>query len=237
MTDRLADVHRKVSDCLKRLKEGGAPIGTIVDAVERSLYDDLSIEASFEAGWESISMILIDTLCELRQLTNDLIARVNEQTPVLHELKAKVSHLEEKVRKLEGDQEKLIAGQLAFMVEKEVLAKVFANSKCPSPDELMLYSIKSMEKAINCKHPYNTTFTGEQHKLVSENWKMLKDKLGWTADHYVGVRELKEQRLGTAHPDVLLSEIQKILLKVTLSSKARKVCMDFVRFITELRKM
>ena len=232
MVDRLTELRKRVLACLQQLKEG-TPVDIIVDEVERNLHDDLSIETNFETGWEANSMMLIDTLCELRQLTNDLIARVNDLEP----LKTKVLLLEEKVRKLEGDREKLIAGQLAFMVEKEVLAKVFANSKCPSPDELMLYSIKSMEKAINCKYPYNTTFTDEQHKLVSENWKTLKEKLGWTADHYVGVRELKEQRLGTAHPDVLLSEIQKILLKVTLSSKARKVCMDFVRFITELKKM
>ena len=234
--DRLTELNKMVTISSEQLRNNESPIATIVDNVYRSIYEDLLNETGHE-GWEGTSMILIDTLCELRQLTSDLIIRVNEQVPVIEDLQTKVSSLEERVTKLEGDQEKLIAGQLAFMVEKELLVRVFADSKCPSPDDLMLYSIKSMEKAIKRKDPYNTTFTDEQCKQVSENWKKLKDQLGWRSDHYVGVRELKEQRLKIAHPDKSISEIKTTLPKVPLSSKVKQVCTDFIRFIDQLKKM
>ena len=61
--DRPTELRKKVSICSQQLKDKESSIATIVDNVDRSIYEDLLSETGHE-GWEGTSMIVIDTLCE-----------------------------------------------------------------------------------------------------------------------------------------------------------------------------
>ena len=136
--------------------------------MERSLYCDLLEDAEARATdefWQGTCVYVIDVLCELRDLTNKLVAKVNllkEENEQLKDekkqLKSKMSKIEKRLSTLEGDHDKLLAGQLASTMDRALLDKILRDSGCLGADELMIFSIKSMKKAIKGEYPYIEVF-------------------------------------------------------------------------------
>ena len=82
-------------------------------------------------------MYIINILPELRDLTNKLVVKValleeeNEQLKdEKKQLKNKTSKIEKRLSILEGDHDKLLAGQLASTMDRALLDKVLRDSRC-----------------------------------------------------------------------------------------------------------
>ena len=82
-------------------------------------------------------MYIIDVLSELRDLTNKLVFKVvllEEENGQLKDEKKqpknKTSKIEKRLSILEGDHDKLLAGQLASTMDRALLDKVLRDGGC-----------------------------------------------------------------------------------------------------------
>ena len=142
------------------------PLENIVDdvQVDHSLWEDLEQESNIYGSglWESNCEDISNTLCSLRSLTSRLIDKANETAPQNKLLKEEILNLDKRVRTLEAEHQTLVAVQLVFMVNRALLDRVLKDTRCPTADDLKIYSIKSMEKAIEGTKYYKGVFTEEQ---------------------------------------------------------------------------
>ena len=126
---------------------------------EHGVFHDVITIANpgYVVGLQSM-VYVIDVLYELRELTNKLVVKVvlleekNEQLKdEKKQLKNKMSKIEKRLSTLEGDHDKLLADQLVSTMDRALLDKVLRDNRCLGTDEHMIFSTKSMEKAIKCE--------------------------------------------------------------------------------------
>ena len=96
--------------------------------------------------------MLIDTVCDLRSVVNILIAGISKLRK--DELEDEVKQLNSKVSRLERNEQKLIVGQIAHMVDNCILTHVMNGV---DHDERSVYTIQDVEKAIGKKRRYTDT--------------------------------------------------------------------------------
>ena len=233
--DRLQDLRQTIENNNRALEQDG-PLTSIVDSVSRSINEDLCEEIQSSHEWQGTCAFLVEVVFELRTLTDKLMVKVDDVKEENVKLRKELSDHEQRLQVLEINRNKLFAGRLAFMMDKALLDRVLRDSRCASADERMINSIKSMEKAMRGEYPYGSVFNEEEKLRVQQQWLGLKKRLGWTADHDLGLRELKKQRLESAHPTASVDVMKAALQKISLAPKKKKVCMDFVQFLSTLSR-
>ena len=221
--------------------EQGKPLSDVKDGVDRGLLEYLLQKFESIEIWKSNCTIVSDTLCELRDQTSKLQARVEEleaenkqQNKDLAAYKEEVLSLKKILVKLEKEHHNLVVGQLAFRVDRALLDRVLKDSGCPCADELYIFSIKDLEKAIDGKKNYKEVLTEKQRQRANQQWSLLKAKLGWKAEHDRCVGALKGLRLDSAHPYANVDELKQSLVKVSLEPRIRAVCTQFIDFLKKL---
>ena len=89
-------------------------------------------------------------------------------------MKRKVADLEKALRQLEEIQCTLVAGQVAFEVDKAVLKWVMEAIGCPKYEHLHIFNISDMEKAIKREDNYKDVLTEKKSKEADFHWEELK---------------------------------------------------------------
>ena len=89
---------------------------------------------------------------------------------------------------------KLVVGQIAFEVDQVVLDVVLKD--IGSCEELAIFTISTMERAIKKKDNYLDVFKSEaERQEVEKHWNILKSGVAWKGRHFRYIRELKNLRL------------------------------------------
>ena len=240
--DRLLEIQDDIR-AMRSLKSADQSAFTsILEKIDR-LYEDLVAEVQSiqdgtqEAFWESRCQVLIETLRNLADLAKNNSAKVESENEKLRrevsDLQKKVSDLERKVEKLQEDKQNLVAGQIAFEVDKAVLKKVLEGIQVPDAKEL---SIGAMEKAINGERNYTDIFTEKQREHAERQWNELKSQLGWRGKHYRRLKELKSLRHEIAHPDFHVRQMSEAdVAKLSLQPEMKAICKEFLAMLRKLR--
>lgn len=211
-------------------------IFTIFDSIKESLKK--KTDAATPSQQE-----LLSQLSQLEKLISELVDIVNRNLKEKMALEKQVrcfqedlADLRKKVKELEGSDQKLLLGQLAFKLDRALLDKVLKDSKCESAEDL--YYIKDMEDAINCVGHYASVFEDDERRRVELCWRKLRAKLGWKDKHYRTLRNLKRQRHDVAHPEFSIKEMMDAIGKMSesLSEKDKEICDEFIEMLDELQQ-
>ena len=179
----------------------------------------------------------IDTMCELKDLMEILKARVERIETENKKLKRKVEDLEKALQHLEEIQSTLVAGQVAFEVDKAVLKCVMEAIERPDYEDLHIFNIFNMEKAIRREDNYKDIFTEEECKKADSHWEMLKQKIGWKGFHYRCLGKLKDSRTQMAHPHVDIKKMEQHLSKAHLSTEEKRSCTELLKVLKKLKQL
>ena len=149
------------------------------------------------------------------------------------ELEDEVKQLNSKVSRLERNEQKLIFGQIAYMVDDCILTHVMNGV---DHDERSVYTIQDMEKAIGKKRRYTDVFHSEEERLSAERrWNALKLRIGWQNSHYRDIDYLKTMQVGEAHLKLTHSQLREVIDKVWWEDKHLKgVCEKFLEMVQKL---
>lgn len=204
---------------------------------ERILEECDGEEASF---WETNCEVLVEVVCSLHDAVDVLINKVKQTALKNDELDSKLAELQTKHAKLEENERRLVVGQIAFEVDQVVLDSVLKG--IGSPEELAIFTISAMERAIKKRDNYSDAFRSEaERQEVEKRWNALKSKLGWNGRHFRYIRELKNLRLSSAHPKLDIEATRKALAQLyrtkCLSAPTKETCEEFLAMIERIPKL
>ena len=214
-----------------------------ITAVIDSLKKKLSAAEQQVDGNESKNFCqeLSSMLSKLDELITRLAEVCNKKMTHLEERdktqQDEISSLRERVKILEGSEQKLLLGQLAFEVDKAVVDKVFKDSDCGTgtAEEHYINYIKDMEKAIKGEHPYVSVFQEHQRECIRQKWIELQDRLGWKERHYRGLKNLKRLRLREAHPQFSTEKMKDAIKEASRSEQEKKLCQEFMKMLEDIK--
>ena len=214
--------------------------GSTIDT--EKLYETLleecdSDEASF---WETNCEILVEVVCGLREAVDTLINKVKQTESRNDELASKLAELQSKHTRLEESERKLVVGQIAFEVDQVVLDVVLKD--IGSCEELAIFTISTMERAIKKKDNYLDVFKSEaERQEVEKRWNILKSKVGWKGRHFRYIRELKTLRLSSAHPKLDIEATRKALAQLyrtkSVTIQTKDTCEEFLGMIERIPEL
>ena len=95
---------------------------------------------------QEVTLVLTDTVYNLRLLVNVLIERLSEASQENTKLEDEVKRLNSRISKLERSEQKLIVGQMAFTIDNRILTRVMRD--IDEPKKRSMYTIEHLEKAI-----------------------------------------------------------------------------------------
>ena len=204
--------------------------GGVVPSFEIVQSADAVAESVARATWQEGTSVLIDTICDLRSVVNILIAGISKLRK--DELEDEVKQPNSKVSRLERNEQKLIVGQIAYMVDNCILTHVMNGI---DHDE-SVYTIQDMEKAIGKKRRYTDVFHSEEERLSAERrWNALKLHIGWQNSHYRDIDYLKTMQVDEAHLKLTHSQLREVIDKVCWEDKHLKgVCEKFLEMLQKL---
>ena len=179
-------------------------------------------------------------MCGLHDAVDVLINKVKQTALRNDELASKLAELQSKHTKLEESERKLVVGQIAFEVDQVVLDVVLKG--IGSPEELAIFTISAMERAIKKKDNYLDAFRSEaERQEVEKRWNVLKSKLGWKGRHFRYIRELKNLRLSSAHPKLDIEATRKALAQLhrtkCLTAQTKDTCEEFLGMIERIPEL
>ena len=156
--------------------------------------------------WETNCEVLFETVVKYNELVHTLIEKMKDLetqnsrlNSELEELIEKYRLLDKRVKELEGSRLKLMAGQLAFEINRVVVHKVLADIL--DPDLEQIDTIGDMEKAIKGNSNFDDIFdTEEDMKKAEKKWETLKRQIHWKGVHFRYLKKLKRFRVNVAHP-------------------------------------
>lgn len=151
------------------------------------------------------------------------------------ELKAGVEELKVEVNKLKSNQQHLIVGQIAFLVDEAILRYVM--NGIDDPNNRWIYTISHLEKAIKREEQFADALSDNERETASDRWKKLKSNLGWQGKHYRSLKHLKKKCLDFAHPTVDESELKEAIDKVCFHDYDLKtICNEFFDMLKKIRQ-
>lgn len=230
--------------------------GTSLDILQRNtvsadrLYERILKErdSAGEAAppWETSCKSFVEVVCILHDTMDVLFDRVKQTTLRNDELAknfAEVTQtLEELQRKhamLEEIEQKLVVGQITFEIHELVLDVVLKG--IGSREDLAIFTIGTMEKAIKKKDNYSDVFTEAERQEVTKRWNTLKSSIGWEGRHFRYIGELKRLRLDTAHPKMDAETTRKALDQLSRSKRLtiqmKNMCEEFLRMIERISEL
>ena len=135
----------------------------------------------------------------------------------LEELNEQFRLLENRIKELEECQLKLMAGQLAFEINRAVVHKVLAEFL--DPDQEQIDTICDMEKAIKGMSNFDDVFkTKEDMKKAEKKWEALKREIQWKGVHFRYLKKHTDFRmhLSAVHPVFDPEAVKQVLRNGTL---------------------
>ena len=211
-------------------------ITTIIDILKKkvSVAEQQVVEKESKNFCQELSCMLskVDELfTRLTKLHNKKMTHLENQDKIQQD---EISSLRERVKILEGSEQKLLLGQLAFEVDEAVVVKVFKDSDCGT-STADIYHIKQMEKAMRGEHPYVSVFQEHQRERIRQKWIELQDRLGWKERHYRGLKNLKDLRLRKAHPKFSTEKMKDAIKEASRSENEKKVCQEFMKMLEDIK--
>ena len=236
---------KKLRTCLDQEKYPASSLEfTTLETLLEQLIQELGDnEAVQNAQLQDYCQELVSTLFELKETTNKLVSLLNNTDAEKQELRQDISRLEKKVvclekkvKLLEEMEQNLLLGQLAFVVDRALLDKVLKDSGCRPANELHIYSIQDMEKAIDGKQHYIGVFEETERMSVKEHWKQLQNTLAWEGKHYRCLRYLKSTRLAEAHPEFDCGKMKDAIQKQA-DKEMKGVCLELLTMVEIVKKL
>ena len=175
-------------------------------------------------GLRSFSSLIKKIVKKLQNLEEQKKIVINTFERQYHELQEKYAELQRKYTELEEKHEKakekdftLMAGQLAFEIEKAVTSKVLSGIIIEGNQHIN--TVYEMEEAIKGNVNFADIFpTKHEQEIAEKRWVELKRSINWSGKHFRYMRTLKKLRRGDVHP-----EFNPIAVKEALESGALKV--------------
>ena len=198
-------------------------------------------------SWETSCKSFVEVVCVLYDMVDVLYAKVkqtvlrnDELTKKLEEVTKDLQELRRKHAMLGEIEQKLVVGQIAFEMDKVILDVVLKG--IGSREDLAIFNISAMEKAIEKKGNYSDVFKSEdERRKVEMRWNTLKSSIGWEGRHFRYIGQLKRLRLDSAHPEMDAETIRKALAQLhrskTLTTQMRDVCEEFLGMIERIPKL
>lgn len=190
---------------------------------DSDLFESIQNECDHDQAhlWESDCQILFEVVA-YQELVQILIKKVeNLEVKYLH-MKQQIQQLEKKQKlledKLDETKMRLMVGQLAYEIDKEVLHNVL--SDMVDVKEKCVCSISDMKSAIKGKDNYDDIFEDENDRLrAKKKWDDLKAYLEWEGKHFRYLKSLKSFGVQDAHPDFNPEAIKQALMNGALKTK------------------
>ena len=222
----------------------------------KKLYDRILKERESEAApsWETSCKSFVEVVCVLYDtvdvlydkvkqtaLRNDeLTKNFEEVTKNFEEVTKNLQELRRKHAMLEETEQKLVVGQIAFEMDEVVLN--FVLKGIGSREDLAIFNISAMEKAIGNKDNYSDVFKSEtERRKVEMRWNTLKSRIRWEGRHFRYFKKLKRLRLDSAHPKMDAETIRKALDQLyrsrSLTEQMKDVCEEFLRMIEAIPQL
>ena len=244
----LVEVQQQIKKLRTSLDQEKYPASTIttletlLEKLTEELDDNGENEAVQNAQLQDYCQELVSTLSELKEATNELVSLLNNAEAEKQELRQDIQRLEnkmlcleKKVKMLEKMEQNLLLGQLAFVVDRALLDKVLKDSGCRPANELYIYSIQDMEKAINGKQHYKGVFEETERTCVEEHWRELQNTLHWEGKHYRCLKYLKSTRRADAHPDSDLDRMKDAIQKQP-DEEMKGVCLELLTMVEIVKR-
>jgi hypothetical protein len=157
---------------------------------------------------------LVEVVSACVTLVGDALKKIDK------EYKQKIKALESKIKELQMEKEvneyKLARGQIAYDIEKAVIRLVLDGVK----SNHHITAIWAMKKAIRGKKDFVDIFQNEEQQQMAKNkWDELQKEFPLEGRHIRYIRELKDCRVGPAHPNVDAYRLEDILHKGDVSDK------------------
>lgn len=187
-------------------------------------------------------MDLVETVQNLKAVTDSLIVRLSELSEKNVSLEDEVQKMSKKIQKLEKDQQKLTVGQIAHLLDEAILTKVMKSIGVDDYKKRSIYTIFHLEKAIENQRRFGDAFhTEDERKKAREAWDNLKSDIGWEDHHFRQISQLKGFRIDSAHPDVSLEDISKAIKLVFSESRSnchylKPICEEFLEMLQKARE-
>lgn len=189
--------------------------------------------------WQDAASDLINTVCNLRGVTRNLIKRVTkleQRDGELTQTKKELEDLKRKSDRLEKTKQKLIIGQIAFELNEAVLLYVFKG--IGDHKKLSIYTIHHLESAIEKEKRFADTFSSDkERKTAEERWDKLKTHIGWQNKHYRDYDFLKGLCLSSAHPHIPDKQLQDAITGFCHDPHLKGVCEEFFEMIKKIRQI
>ena len=186
-----------------------------------------------DAIWKDCCYTLLDTVSNLQKVVNNLSKRMSELSDQNEKLEYELKIMKQKVHKLEVSELKLIIGQIAFLVDQDILKYVMEG--IGEPNARSIYTIYHLEDAIENKKRFKNVFSEEERQIVRERWDTLKSDIGWKDKHYRDSEALKSLRIDSAHPQVSHEQLSEAIGKISSENKHLKAISK--EFLAMLRKL
>ena len=198
----------------------------VVGNTSKKLFQDLSCMLSK----------LDELITQLAEVHNKKMTLLEERDRLQQD---EISSLKERVKTLEGSEQKLLLGQLAFEVDKAMVDKVFKDSGCGTgtAEEHYINYIKDMEKAIKGEHPYTSVFQEHQREHIRQKWSELQARVGWKERHYRGLKNLKRLRLREAHPKLSTEKMIDAIKEASRSENEKELCQEFMKMLEDIKSL
>ena len=150
------------------------------------------------------------TIKRLERQCHDLQEKCMELERKCIELERKYTELDNKHERAREKELKLMAGQLAFEIEKAVTSKVLSGIIIEGYQHIN--TIYEMEEAIKGNLNYADIFpTVYAQEIAEKRWVELKGDLKWSGKHFRYIRTLKRFRRSDAHPEFNSKAVKEAL--------------------------
>ncbi len=232
MAQDILSIQRRVASINDQLKGGHSIDSTLIEQLQMDIGVVLEVvclecEADPEQ-WESNSMMLVEAISDYNGLVITCLKKIDaikdENTKIkaaLISLKDKINALEEEVKQLSIDRDRLVLGQVAFEIERAIVSSILDKHIGPNH---YINGIEDMERAIRgVDSNYVDVLTEEKKRVADKRWRDLQQALNWYPQHFRYMKSLKWHRISAAHPKINVAKVEVALKNGALPESETKV--------------
>ena len=193
-----------------QLKGGHSIDYTVLEELQTDIEVVLAVfSQDYDAIRKSDCIMLVKAISSHNELVTTCLNKIEATQHENIKLKDRINTLEEEVKRLSLDRNKLVLGQVALEIEKAIVSIIL--DKLIGPHHY-IYAIQDMEHAIYGEGTNYADVLTEEGKRVAENdWRKLKQELQWSSRHFRYMKSLKQHRISVAHPRINEAEIKHAL--------------------------
>ena len=191
----------------------------------------------FEVDIKQLAMIVDCMKYLIPSLYNEqevLQQKVEKAENMLEDERKEWKKLETELRKrieaLEGSKDKILLGQMAAKVDRELLKKIVEGTTMSTE----YLTVGRIDK--NLKDGNSDIFKSDKEKaVVKQNWTVLKSQMNISWQDIYALKDFKHTRNYVAHPDLTLEEAHELIQEASGMSENQK---SFgYKFLEILRKL